>query len=170
MVRKKSDAETLFSRIDKVLKNAGVSLDNCIGIGMDNTSVKLAINNSVMTRVLEKNNSVYIYGCPYHIIHSTGNKGPGSFPLETVFDIEDMLVDVFHRFDKSNKRKNTLKEFCEFMEQEYKKIIKLLSTRWLSLESTVTRCLKLYLSLKSYFLSVDEIRDLADCLESLVIQ
>ena len=36
------------------------------------------------------------------------------------------------------------------------KIIRYVSTHWLSLESAVTRCLKLYPSLKSYFLSVDE--------------
>ena len=156
MVRKKSDAETLFSAIDEVLSNAGVSWDNCVGMGMDNTSINLGINNSTMTRVLEKNNSVYINGCPYHIIHHTANKGASSFALETGFDIEDMLVDVFRWFDKSNKRKNTLEEFCEFMEREYKKIIKLLSTHWLFLESVVTRCLKFYLSLESYFLSVEE--------------
>ena len=91
-----------------------------------------------MTRVLEKNNSVYVNGCPCHIIHNTANKGASSFALEIGFNIEDMLVDVFHWFDKSNKRKNTLEEFCEFMGQEYKKIIKYVFTCWLSLESAVT--------------------------------
>ena len=122
-------------------------------MGMDNLSVNLGINNSIMTPVLEKNNSVYVNGCPCHIIHDTANKGANSFALETGFDIEDMLVDVFNWFDKSNKRKNILEEF---MVQEYKKIIKYVSTHWLSLESAFTQCLKLYPSLKSYFLSVDK--------------
>ena len=39
---KKRDAETLFSKIDEVLSNAGV---NCVEMGMDNTSVNLGINN-----------------------------------------------------------------------------------------------------------------------------
>ena len=64
--------------------------------------------------------------------------------METGFDIEDMLVDVFQWFDKSNKRKSTLEEFREFMEQEYKNIIKYVFTRRLSLESPDTRCLKLF--------------------------
>ena len=67
-----------------------------------------------------------------------------------------MLVDVFQWFDKSNKRKSTLEEFREFMEQEYKNIIKYVFTRRLSLEPPDTRCLKLYPSLNSYFLSVDK--------------
>ena len=117
----KSDAETRFSTVDEVLSNAGVSKDNCVGMCMDNTSVSLGINNSIMTNVLEKDNSVYVNRCLCHIIHNIANKGASSFALETVFDIEDMLIDVFHWFDKSNKRKNTLQEFCEFMEKEYKK-------------------------------------------------
>ena len=76
---------------------------------------------------------MYVNGCPCHITHNTANKGARSFALETGFDIEDMMIDVFHWFHKSNKRKNTLEEFCKFMEQEYKKIIKYVSTRWLSL-------------------------------------
>ena len=54
-----------------------------------------------------------------------------------------MFVDVYHWFDKSSKRKNTLKQFCEFMKQEYKKTIKHVSTCCMSLQSTVTLCLKL---------------------------
>ena len=61
-----------------------------------------------MTQVLEKNDSAYINGCPCYIIHNTANKGVSSFALETGFNIEDMLVDVFHLLDKSSKRKNTL--------------------------------------------------------------
>ena len=64
--------------------------------------------------------------------------------METGFDIGDMLVDVFQWFDKSNKRKSTLEEFREFMEQEYKNIIKYVFTRRLSLEPPDTRCLKLF--------------------------
>ena len=72
------------------------------------------------------------------------------------FDNEDFLVDLHHYFDKSSKRKVALEEFCLFCEQEYRKIIKYVSTRWLSLEAAVTRSLKIYPSLRSYLLSVNE--------------
>ena len=49
-----------------------------------------------------------------------------------------------------------LADFCDFMQQEYRSIIKYISTRWLSLEAAVTRILKQYESLKSYFLSENE--------------
>ena len=44
----KSDVETVFSTINEGLPNVEVSQDNCVGIGMENTSVNLSINNSSM--------------------------------------------------------------------------------------------------------------------------
>ena len=49
-----------------------------------------------------------------------------------------------------------LELFCQFRDQEYKRIIKYISTRWLSLEATVGRALRLFPSLTSYFLSQDD--------------
>ena len=80
---------------------------------------------------------MYVNGWPCHILHDADKKGASRFELETGFDIEDMQIDVFHWLDKSSKRKNTLEEFSEFMEEEYKKIIKYVSTRQLSLESVL---------------------------------
>ncbi len=47
-----------------------------------------------------------------------------------------------------------LAEFCEFRDQEYCKIIKFHSVRWLGLSTCIERVLKLFPSLKSYFLSL----------------
>ena len=49
-----------------------------------------------------------------------------------------------------------LKSFCQFRDEEYKRIIKYISTRWLSLESAVARALRLLPSLTSYFLSEED--------------
>ena len=43
--------------------------------------------------------------------------------------------------------------YCEFCDQEYRSNV---STRWLSLEMAIERCLKQYPSLKAYFMSEDE--------------
>ena len=56
-------------------------------------------------------------------------------------------------FSKSTKRKGVLVEYMEFCGQEYGKILKHSSTRWLSLERCVDRTIKNYAGLKSYFLS-----------------
>ena len=138
---KKNEAESLFGLIDDALKKEDVNWNNCVAIEMDNTSLNMGVHNSIKTRVLEKNLSVHVNGCPCHIVHNTAAKAAETFSEVAGFDIEDFLVDLYHYFDKSSERKVTVEEFCLFCKQEYRKIIKYVSTRWLSLEAAVTRSL-----------------------------
>lgn len=64
-----------------------------------------------------------------------------------------LMVDNFYYFDKSTKRKSGLAEYCTFCDTQYRKILKHVNTRWLSLEQAVDRTLRQYPSLQSYFLS-----------------
>ena len=68
-------------------------------------------------------------------------------------DVEELVIDIFYWFDKSTKRKSSLEEYCCFCDVQYRKIVKHISTRWLSLETAVERILKVYAGLRSYFLS-----------------
>ena len=140
---KSGTAEILFENISNALRSNEIDWSNCVGLSLDNTSVNLGRHNSIKTRVQEVNKSIYINGCPCHIVHNTANECAEMFMLENGFDVEDMLVDIFYWFDKSSKRKVELEEFCFFCDQEYRKTIKHVSTRWLSLETAVTRTLRL---------------------------
>ena len=64
----------------------------------------------------------------------TANYASRVFAGVTGFDIGDLLVDVFHYFDNSTKHQALLKEYCEFCDQEYRRILKFGATRWLSKE------------------------------------
>ena len=90
---------------------------------------------------------------PCHIAHNTANAAADAFRREIGFDVEEVVVDLFYWFDKSTKRKSSLEEYCCFCDVNYKKIIKHISTRWLSLETAVERALKLFNGLRSNFLS-----------------
>ena len=149
-------AEELFSSIDNCMSSFGISSDNCVAIGADNASVNMGKKNSIKTRVLACNSSVYFNGCACHIVHNTSASAGSAFSCVTGFDVEDMMVDLYYWFNYSTKRKNKLAEYAEFCDQEYRKIVKHLSTRWLSLEKSITRMLRQYPSLKSYFLSEQE--------------
>ena len=46
---------------------------------MDNTSVNLGKRNSIMTRVHLRNSSIYIMGCPCHIVHNVAMKASENF-------------------------------------------------------------------------------------------
>ncbi len=61
--------------IDEVIAECGVPWDNCVGLSVDNTSVNLGKRNSQMIRIRRKNPSVYVMGCPCHIVHNMAGKG-----------------------------------------------------------------------------------------------
>ena len=90
------------------------------------------------------------------MIHNAAQKAAAAFSSQMGFDIEEFTVDLYYWFEKSSKRKNCLRSYCEFCDQEYRSVVKSVSTRWLSLEMAINRSLKQYPSLKSYFFSEDE--------------
>ena len=91
--------------------------------------------------------------CPCHIAHNTASTAADAFRRATSFDVEELVVDMFYWFDKSTKRKSTVVEYCCFCNVWYRKIVKHVSTRWLSLEAAVEHVLKVYNGLRSHFMS-----------------
>ena len=77
-------AAVIFARMNEVFLSNEISWMNCIGAGVDNTSVNLGRKNSILTRVLEKNPSIYFMGCPCHIVHNTCMTASGMFTMVSV--------------------------------------------------------------------------------------
>ena len=46
---------------------------------LDNTSVNMGCHNSIRTRVTRANATVYILGCPCHIVHNIASKADDAF-------------------------------------------------------------------------------------------
>ena len=76
-----STAEGLFAAMKEAFDKHGLPWTNCVGVSMDNTAVNMGKRNSIMTRVLKENSSVYVMGCPCHIIHNTAVKAADAFEL-----------------------------------------------------------------------------------------
>ena len=104
---KEGTAEALFNNISSILRENRVDWENHVAVGLDNTVVNVGKKNSIMTQVLAKKKNIFINGCSCHIIHNTANKAAERFSEVSRFDVEDFLVDLFHWFDKSSKRKVT---------------------------------------------------------------
>ena len=152
-------AEGIFTVIDEkltTLLNCAQPWDLCTLVGVDNTSVNIGIQNSLKTRVLTQNPAIYFNGCPCHIIHNSAQKAAESFMESCGFDVEELTIDLFYWFDKSTKRKNGLWDYCKFCDQEYRAVVKHVSTWWLSLELAVQRSLKQFPGLTSYFKAENE--------------
>jgi len=60
-------ARAIFDKMDGVLSNYEIPWDNCVGLGVDNTSVNTGRHNSIISRIHAINQNVYLMGCPCHI-------------------------------------------------------------------------------------------------------
>ena len=149
-------ASTIFETIDEVMTDNSIPWKNCIAFSVDNTSANLGQFNSMKTRVLERNPNCYSFGCPCHILHNTAGKASAKLEEVSGFDVDDLAVDIFYYFDKSTKRKAALSDNTQFCDLAYRKMLKHVTTRWLSLNTSVNRILSGYEGLKSYFLSEDD--------------
>lgn len=98
-------ADMLFQRIDECLASQKISWENYVTFSVDNTNLNLGKNNSILTRVEQQNPSVYfkVYRC--HVVHNTSSAAAKAFNAETGFYVEDLLVDIYHWFVYSTKRK-----------------------------------------------------------------
>ena len=52
------------------------------------------------------NPSIYLSGCPCHLLHHAAEKAAESIP----FSLDDILVTTYHYLDKSSKRLGALEE------------------------------------------------------------
>uniref|UniRef100_A0AAZ3RET9 Uncharacterized protein n=1 Tax=Oncorhynchus tshawytscha TaxID=74940 RepID=A0AAZ3RET9_ONCTS len=91
-------------------------------------------------------------GCPAHIIHNTARTALDMIPL----DVEYLLTKIFGCLDIFTIRVERLKSFCDFVGQEYHNILGHSYVRWLSMLPALERVLKMYVPLKSFFISEDK--------------
>ncbi|KAL1416686.1 hypothetical protein MTO96_027629 [Rhipicephalus appendiculatus] len=71
--------------------------------------------------------------------------------------VDEVLVDIFYYLEKSAKRKEALRQFQEIHDADFRKILKHVPTRWLSLGKCLTRLLDQWKPLLSFFLH--EVKD-----------
>jgi hypothetical protein len=63
-------------------------------------------------------------------------------------DIEAIVNKIFQYFHIYTIQVEELKEFCDFVDIEYKQILGSLKTRWPSLQPAITRVTDMFLGLK----------------------
>jgi hypothetical protein len=99
-------------------------------------------------------------GCAACIVHSEVQTSADILPL----DIENVVNKIFQYFHICTVRVEELKEFCTFVDTEYRQVLGSpfvdteyrqvlgsVKTRWLSLEPAVDMVIEMSKGLKSYF-------------------
>lgn len=78
-------AETIFEKMDSVLKKDNIPWQNCVGLSVDNANVNMGVCNSIKSRILSINPTVYVHGCPCHIVHNNASAA-GTHYIEVCTD------------------------------------------------------------------------------------
>ena len=139
--------ENIFNLLNREFVKYNIPWGNCVSFGCDNASVMTGKHKGVAKFVADQNENIYISGCPCHLVHIAAQKAAQKIPIK----FEDLLVDIYYYLDKSSKRNLELKN-CQLMcEIKTHKILKHVSTRWLSLGKCLERLLEQWDALKMFF-------------------
>lgn len=124
-----STGENIFKILDSELKSAQILWSNCVSFSTDNASVMLGTSKGVAAYIHKENATVYIMGCPCHLMHLAAKKACKALPVL----IDELLIDIYYYIDKSSNRLQNIKKFQALCDTEMHKILKHAPTRWLSL-------------------------------------
>lgn len=97
-------------------------------------------------------------GCPAHILHNSIHHGVDQ--LDNI-DIDSIVLKIFNYFSIYTVRTEKLKEFCDFVNINYRNLLYHSKTRWLSLFPAINRILQMYPSLKSLFYQKNSLQKLS---------
>ncbi|KAF0692998.1 protein FAM200B-like, partial [Aphis craccivora] len=150
-------ASLLTQYISSILHEWGIE-SKVIAFSADNTNCNfggVARNgkNNVFYKLKEIFNKDLIgVGCAAHILNNAVQTAADTLPI----DVQVIIGKIFQHFYIYTVRVHALKEFCEFVNIEYKTVLGHSKTRWLSLFPALTRLIDMFDGLKSYFLSIDK--------------
>ena len=106
-------------------------------------------NLSVSTLLKKDLPHVAAIKCSCHMIHLCASHA--CLKLSTT--LEDLCRNIYSHFSRSTLRQKDFTQFQEFVQAQPHKMLKLSQTRWLSLESCVTRILEQWKALRLYFIA-----------------
>ena len=147
----------MFETSDTVIKSFSLDRNNYVLYSSDYTNSMIGKRNSLLKRTtnVQGNQKTFDVGCPCHLAHVCAGKGA----KELSVNVEDFVIDLYYHFRRSAKRKAQLRKYIEFNNNAMRKIIKHVSTKWLSLGKSLEGTLKQWDSLESYFISLFDLDD-----------
>ncbi len=144
---RESTGRAIFELLDDELKKRGIPWSNCVSFASDNAAVMQGLGKGVAAFLKAQNPHIYLVGCACHLIHLAAERASRQLSVK----IEDVLITIYYYLDKSSKRKSCLRDIQIMCDAEVRKILKLSSTRWLSLGQCVNRLLQQWDPLTVFF-------------------
>lgn len=146
----KCDAQSIVAAIKNTLKNKGLDLQKLSGIGTDNASVMVGVNNGVYKKLKEEIPGLVHIPCVCHSLQlAVSAAAAETLPR----NIDYLIIETYNWFSNSTLRQVQYTNLYRAINdgQDPLKIVKSCDTRWLSIESAVKRILNQWLELKTLF-------------------
>ena len=118
-----STDKTLFDAANQTLEKQEFACANCTSFGFDNTSTNVDKLNSIKSRALKENNSMFTAGCNCHLVHLAAGQGGKSFAKISGFYMKKHQVVIYHYLNRSTQRKEILKESVKFVDKKWGDIL-----------------------------------------------
>ncbi|XP_055909380.1 uncharacterized protein LOC129944171 [Eupeodes corollae] len=135
-----------LEEIGKIIRNQPFSL--IIDETTDVSTTKCLV---LIVRYFDFVPHLYVMGCICHSLHLCFSAASKKLPSH----LEALTRNIYSFFAHSPKRKLELEEFQKYFSVEVHKILKMSSTRWLSLENVISRILEQWVPLQHFFISYE---------------
>lgn len=150
-------AEVIYESLMDILEKHNLK-DKLIGFCADNANTNFGgVERGGQCNVFRKlqaglGKPIVGVGCAAHIAHNAIQTAADLLPV----DIEQIITKIYSYFYIYTVRVENLKDFCEEVDVQFKRILGYSKTRWLALTPAVERILQMYSPLKAYFLSQEK--------------
>lgn len=148
-------ADDLLNHFYELLEKIGLRPECIISLGMDGPNVNLAFKRKLESELMKKGVSLIDVGsCPLHTCSNAFLEGLKVLTLESSIDFDQFVLDLFGFFKLSAKRIKDYFEVESFTEIQGRRMMKHVSTRWISLQDVLVRVMEQLDNLQEYFLNV----------------
>ena len=133
-----ADAGTLYQTLVNAIESDKISVKNVIGFAADTCNVMFGEHNSVVSRLKEKMPNIFVMRCICHSAHLCASHACEKLPRTA----GELMRDVYNYFSHSAKRQEQFRVVQHFCDMEQHKLLRPCQTRWLSLQSCVSRLIE----------------------------
>ena len=118
-------SEAIAHRIKSAIEKNNLSLSSVSSYSADNASVNYGKHSSVYQKLKLNNSYIVQANCNCHVLNNCVKYALKAF----TFDVESFVIKTYNSFASSAKKSEVLRDFCNFLDMEYKELLRHVPTR-----------------------------------------
>lgn len=142
-------SDNIVHSLKSTLDLHNLNLSKVSAFSADNTNANMGKTRSAFTLLKGDNPHLLKAGCLCHVINNAFRHAMDMLEV----DVESAVMKMYSYFSSSSARRESLKEFYEFVDLNYTDLLRHVTTRWLSFAPAVDRIIRNWPALMSYFIS-----------------